>query len=84
MRFAAYIVTCAERRAVLEATLARFHDTDWGADPELQIDDGAAPNKLARIHATWLMVLEKSRPAPPTWRSSSRMISISTATCATT
>ena len=55
----AYIVTCAERRAVLEATLTRFRSTDWGSDPELQIDDGAAPNKLARIHATWLKVLEK-------------------------
>jgi hypothetical protein len=59
MRFVAYIVTCAERRAVLDGTLARFRDTDWGADPELQVDDGAAPNKLARIHATWLKALEK-------------------------
>jgi len=59
MKLAAYIVTCAERRAVLEGTLARFRGTDWGSDPELQIDDGAATNKLARIHATWLKVLDK-------------------------
>jgi hypothetical protein len=59
MRLAAHVVTCPERRASLEATLARFRDTDWGAPPELQMDDGAAPNKLARIHATWLNVLEK-------------------------
>ena len=59
VRLTAYVVTCAERRAVLDGTLARFRETDWGAEPELQIDDGAAPTKLERIHATWLKVLER-------------------------
>jgi hypothetical protein len=59
MDLTAYVVTCPERRASLEATLARFRASDWGAAPELQMDDGAAPNKLARIHATWLKVLER-------------------------
>jgi hypothetical protein len=59
LRLAAYMVTCDERCAVCDETLARFRATDWGCDPELQIDDGTAPDKLARIHATWLKVLER-------------------------
>jgi hypothetical protein len=58
--FAAYMVTCDERRAIRARTLASFRATDWGCDPELQVDDGAeGSDKLARIHATWLAVLER-------------------------
>jgi hypothetical protein len=57
--FAAYVVTCDERRAALEETLANLRGTDWSAPPHIQVDDGAAPDKLARIHATWIKVLEQ-------------------------
>jgi hypothetical protein len=63
-RFIALVVTCAERRAVCEGTLWRFRQTDWGVDPELQFDDGAAPSKLARIHATWIKALERVATGP--------------------
>ena len=62
--FVAYVVTCEERRAIFEATLAKFRGTDWGCDPELQVDDGAAPDKLARIHATWLKALDRVAAGP--------------------
>ena len=58
-RVVAYVVTCEERRAIFEETLGKFRGTDWGVDPALQMDDGAAPDKLARIHATWLKALER-------------------------
>jgi hypothetical protein len=48
--FVAYVVTCEERQSIFTATLGKFRATDWGCDPELQMDDGAAPDKLARIH----------------------------------
>jgi hypothetical protein len=57
--FVAYVVTCAERSAIFQETLGKFRRTDWGRDPELQMDDGVAPDKLARIHATWLKALER-------------------------
>ncbi len=63
-RFAAYIVTCEERRQVLAETLARLRATDWACEPDLQLDDGSAPTKLARIHATWLRALERVAAGP--------------------
>lgn len=62
--FVAYVVTCEERRAIFAATLGKFRATDWGCDPELQMDDGVAPDKLARIHATWLKALERVAAGP--------------------
>ena len=62
--FAAFVVTCEERRRVLDETLANLRVTDWGAAPGIQMDDGAAPDKLARIHATWLKALESVASGP--------------------
>ena len=57
--FAAYMVTCDERSAVRGETLARFERTDWGSLPSLQIDDGTARTRSARMRATWLGVLRR-------------------------
>lgn len=52
------MVTCDERRAVRAETLARFECTDdRGSPPALQIDDGTARTRSARMRATWLKVL---------------------------
>jgi hypothetical protein len=59
----AVMVSCSERADVRERTLASWNQTDWaqgqGAALTLQMDEGAAPDRLGRIRATWFKVLER-------------------------
>jgi hypothetical protein len=39
----ALMYTCPERRTVWEATIGRWRQTDWGADPVVIVDAGSGP-----------------------------------------
>ena len=63
---AAYVLTCADRLAILDQTLASFRATDWGSDPIIQADTGAHPiPRASRINANWLRVLNRIAAGPP-------------------
>jgi hypothetical protein len=41
MHISAYMLSCDQRAAVRERTLANFLSTDWGAEPKIELDRGS-------------------------------------------
>lgn len=58
LRLGAYMLTCAERAAVREETLARLAATDWGNPPVVVLDRGLRESKVSRIAAAARELLE--------------------------
>jgi hypothetical protein len=56
----ALMISCRERADVRDQTLRCLAATDWGALPEVLLDDEAASSRLERIHATWRRALERA------------------------
>ena len=47
MKITAVMVTCPERSAVRQQTLANLGATDWGEDLTVVVDQGSGPNRIA-------------------------------------
>jgi hypothetical protein len=57
MKITAVMVTCPERSAIRQQTLANLEATDWGEDVTVVVDQGSGPDRIARIDATWQRAL---------------------------
>jgi hypothetical protein len=58
MRFAAVVISCAQRAAQLAQTLASLAASDWEGEVTVVIDDEAETQPLRRIDATWMRALQ--------------------------
>lgn len=56
-RFRAHILTCAERKDVVQRTLASIAASDWGEAPHLHVDLGAGPPSRTRIALAYRQML---------------------------
>jgi hypothetical protein len=56
-------MSCEERRATLQATLARLAECGWPSTPEVVLDDGVGETRLARIHHTWRRLVRRAAQA---------------------
>jgi hypothetical protein len=60
MKFSTLVMSCTERRASLEATLARLAGTGWPSAPEVVLDDGIGSRRIDRIHRTWRRMIQRA------------------------
>jgi hypothetical protein len=60
MRFATFVMSCAERRATLDATLAGLSACGWPPVDEVILDDGIGPRPIDRIHRTWRRMVNRA------------------------
>jgi hypothetical protein len=57
MRFQVRMVSCRERDEVRARTLESWRQTDWGAEPPVDLDESDALAVAERIEETWLRAL---------------------------
>jgi hypothetical protein len=57
MKLAAAMISCPERAEIRRQTLENLAATDWDGAVGLAIDDGAGPDRIVRIDATWRRAL---------------------------
>ncbi len=56
--FQAAMITCPERQAMVQETLARLRRSDWGERPvHVQLDEGQSSDRVARISAVARLAL---------------------------
>lgn len=60
MRFATYLVTCEQRRAVLADTLRSLRASGWDQTPTIVMDDGQGRTPLERCTLTWQRLIERA------------------------
>jgi hypothetical protein len=59
------IISCRQRAEVLARTLELWRMTDWGGEPEVEIDRSTLADPVARISETWQRALVRAREAGP-------------------
>jgi hypothetical protein len=60
----ALMISCRERSQVRGETLQSLEASDWGAPPEILLDDESRAGRLERIHATWRRAVERAAISP--------------------
>lgn len=60
MNCAVLVMSCAERRTALDATLTRLAQTGWPSTPEVVLDDELGERRIDRIHRTWRRVIRRA------------------------
>ena len=60
LKIAALLMSCPERAAVRARTLETFRGTDFGAEPEVILDDRTQPEPTRGITATWRRMLQRA------------------------
>ena len=63
MKISAFLMSCEDRKASLELTLASLRESGFPSAPELVLDEGIGERRLDRIHRTWRRLIRKGAEA---------------------